>query len=67
MKGERYMKKRVYRRALRIAAQCFARAGFFVSAIGPVCKAPTERKCARCIRAYFLQKAKEELALEGKE
>jgi len=60
------MRKQEYRRALRIASECFFRAGFCVSAIGPVCEAPTERKCARCIRAYFLQKAKEELALEGK-
>ena len=60
------MKKLIYRRALRSASECFFRAGFCVSAIGPVCEAPTERKCARCIRAYFLQKAKEELALEGK-
>jgi len=60
-------KKRVWKRAAEIAAECFFRAGFCVSAIGPVCEAPTERKCARCIRAYFLRKAKEELALEGKE
>ena len=60
------MKKLIYRRALRIASECFFRAGFCVSHVGPVCEAPTERKCARCIRAYFLRKAKEELALEGK-
>lgn len=60
------MKKLIYRRALRIASECFFRAGFCVSAAGPVCETPSERKCAGCIRAYFLRKAKEELALEGK-
>jgi len=61
------VRKQEYRRALRIASECFFRAGFCVAAIGPVCKTPSERKCAGCIRAYFLRKAKEELALEGKE
>lgn len=65
------MKKRVYRRALRIAAQCFARAGYCVSAPegnSRLCAAAArgEVVCERCIRDFFQRKAVEELRQEGR-
>ena len=65
------MKKKVYRRALRIAAQCFARAGYCtngeeykIKICGVVYAG--DATCERCIRDFFQRKAVDELKKEGK-
>lgn len=65
------MRKRVYRRALRIAAQCFARAGYCtngeeykIKICGVVYQG--DPICERCIRDFFREKAVKELRQEGR-
>lgn len=63
------MKKLIYRRALRIGAELFARADFCVVSEeyrAGVCEDATETMCTRCIRDFLLRKAQEELRTEGK-
>lgn len=73
------MKKRVYRRALRIAAQYFAREGYCIygethkNRVCGVIRAAHggvinngDAACERCIREFFQRKATKELRQEGR-
>lgn len=73
------MKKRVYRRALRIAAQCFAREDYCIYGeehkrrVCGVIRAAhgsfinnSDAACERCIREFYQRKATKELRQEGR-
>lgn len=64
--GVSNMKKLIYRRALRIAAELFARAEYCVDAEDRACDDASEAVCARCIRHFLLRKAVDELRTEGR-